>query len=109
MLAHTNVAELFQNEPWQWGLRGDPYLWREMRDTLRTWAYPATEEQFTALIAQTYEQLVGVPLNHSEPVFVERYSHGGMSSGYVSPSFWLEQALPLLQARYRGEDTTGEG
>jgi len=27
------VADLFDPEPEQWGLRGDPYLWREMKET----------------------------------------------------------------------------
>jgi molybdenum cofactor cytidylyltransferase len=81
----------------RWGLRGDPHLWRD----LRAFAHPSTEEQFTALITQTYEQLVGAPLSNQQPVFVARYSHGGMSSGHVSPPFWIETAIPLLQQRYR--------
>ena len=29
---HKNtVSELFNEEPRQWGLRGDPFLWDEMR------------------------------------------------------------------------------
>ena len=26
-----NISEIFEKEPLQWGLRGDPYLWREMQ------------------------------------------------------------------------------
>ena len=85
-----------------WGLRGDPCLWDEMKDTLGDYAYPGTEEQFVALLEERYEQLTGVPLTNHEPIFVERYSHGGVSSGYVSPQFWAEKLIPLLQARYQG-------
>ena len=28
---HMKVSEIFEDEPIQWGLRGDPYLWQEMR------------------------------------------------------------------------------
>jgi molybdenum cofactor cytidylyltransferase len=95
------LAGLFEEQPRQWRLRGDPHLWREMRDTLERYDYPDTEEQLTILLDQTYQQLTGMPLSHHEPFFIERFSHGGMSSGYVSPSFWVEIAIPLLRARYR--------
>lgn len=95
------LASLFVEEPRQWRLRGDPHLWREMQATLGSHAYPDTEEQLTVLLEQTYEQVTGMPLSHQEPFFIERFSHGGMSSGYVSPQFWAEIAIPLLRARYR--------
>jgi hypothetical protein len=95
------LAQLFQDRPTQWGLRGDPYLWDELAAALADHAYPETEEELAALLEQTYAQLTGVPLSSLDPVFVERLSHGGMSSGYVSPQFWAETAIPLLRARYR--------
>jgi hypothetical protein len=101
MQADKTIAHLFQEEPTRWGLRGDPYLWREMQAALGSYVYPSTEEQLTVLLEQTYQQLTGTPLSNPDPVFVERYSHGGMSSGSVSPQFWTEQAIPLLRSRYR--------
>jgi hypothetical protein len=95
------LSTIFQEQPARWGLRGDVYLWNEMRDTLGGHTYPSTEAQLTVLLEQTYQQLVGAPLGNRDAIFVERYSHGGMSSGYVSPQFWVETAIPLLQARYR--------
>jgi hypothetical protein len=50
---------------------------------------------------QAYQQLTGTPLTNRDPTFVERHGHGGMSSGYVSPQFWAEEAIPMLLARYR--------
>jgi molybdenum cofactor cytidylyltransferase len=94
------LARLFEEEPRQWRLRGDPHLWREMRDTLERYDYPDTEERLAALLEATYQHLTGMPLSHHEPFFIERFSHGGMSSGYVSPPFWTEIAIPLLRARY---------
>jgi hypothetical protein len=92
---------VFDDEPARWGLRGDPYLWQEMQATLGRHIYPSTEEQHTTLLEHTYQQLTGAPLTRRDRVFVERYSHGGMSGGYVSPQFWAETAIPLLRARYR--------
>jgi molybdenum cofactor cytidylyltransferase len=95
------LASLFAEVPRQWGLRGDPHLWQDMKATLGNAPYPATEEHFTALLEQSYQQLTGAPLANRDPVFVERYNQGGMSGGYVSPQFWVETAIPLLRARYR--------
>jgi hypothetical protein len=72
-----------------------------MKDTLDDRAYPATEEQFVALLEETFEQLTGASLANRDPIFVERYSHGGMSGGHVSPQFWAEHAVPVLCERYR--------
>jgi len=94
------LSDLFQEEPYQWSLRGDPHLWREMRSLVDDSKYPQTEEQFSSLIERLYQQLIGVPLCQMEPVFIERYSHGGISSGYVSPKFWQERAVPLLVERF---------
>jgi hypothetical protein len=101
MQTARTLASLFQERPKQWGLRGDPHLWQEMKATLGNVTYPATEEQFAALIEQTYQQLTGAALTNRDPVFVERYNDGGVSGGYVSPQFWPEIAIPLLRARYR--------
>lgn len=101
MQTNKTIAQLFEQTPHQWGLRGDPHLWNEMREMLSDAPYPATEEEFAALIERTYEQLTGKPLAEREPIFIPRHSHGGMSSGYVSPPFWAEKALPLLRAHYR--------
>jgi hypothetical protein len=95
------LADIFQDRPERWGMRGDPHLWREMHAALGSSAYPSTEDQLTTLLEQTYQELTGAPLSHHDPVFVERYNHGGMSGGYISPPFWLKTAIPLLLARYR--------
>jgi hypothetical protein len=31
---------------------------------------------------------------------IERYAHGGMSSGMISVEFWRKEILPLLKTRY---------
>jgi hypothetical protein len=95
------MGYLFQ--PWtdSWGLRGDPYLWEEMLDTLAKEPMPASVTQLIALLERTFEQLVGSPFNIAkESVFVEKYNHGGMSSGHVCIEFWRERIFPELQGRY---------
>lgn len=99
MERHSTVATLFQDEPQRWGLRGDPYLWREMRRDFEGIECPTTSESLTSLIEGAFEELTGFPISHAAPFYVEKYSHGGMSSGYVDPKFWRETAVPLLQGR----------
>lgn len=47
-----------------------------------------------------FAELTGESLEGDDPVFVEKYKHGGMSSGQVSREFWRDSALPLLMLRH---------
>lgn len=99
----STVAALFQEEPRQWAYRGDPHLWREMRQHLAGVECPATPEELASVIERAFEELTGFPLSHADSFYVEKYNHGGMSSGYVAPKFWRETAVPLLQDRLRAQ------
>jgi hypothetical protein len=97
---------LFTPEPFQWGLRGDPFLWRAMARALRSRPFPDTDSQLDALIEAEFERLTGSPLpeensaSDSDSIYVKRYAQGGMSSGHISPHFWRLTALPLLRSRF---------
>lgn len=99
-VAPKTVAVLFEPEPMSWGLRGDPWLWREMKERLASVQLPRTAEDVAAIVSAEFERLTGRPVSRSETIYVERYSHGGMSSGMVSPDFWRDTAIPLLQRRH---------
>lgn len=100
------ISALFDPESAQWGLRGDPYLWREMRQRLASVGCPETARELLAIIEAVFEELTGHPISHTEFIHVEKYSHGGMSSGMISPGFWRDTAIPLLRQRY---STTASG
>lgn len=95
------ISALFDDEPIQWAFRGDPWLWREMRERFTGMPSPATADELVAAIAAMFRELTGEPLTYEKSIFVERYSHGGMSSGRVDPEFWREKAIPLLLSRYK--------
>ncbi len=99
----SGLARLFVPEPSRWGLRGDPHLWREIRDAAfdAGTPLPAYDEELRRSMDLLIEEAVGRPLASDDPVFVERFAHGGMSSGMVSPQFWHERAIPLLLERLR--------
>lgn len=65
---------------------------------------PETADELVALIEATFESLTGHTISESEIFFIERFSHGGMSSGYVSPEFWMDKIIPMMRERF---DTLG--
>ncbi len=99
-IGSDSLVDLFHPEPVQWGLRGDPFLWREMRDALREHPRPSNEVEWLALLRATWVQLLGDAPIRNETAYVERFASGGMSSGQVSLAFWRDTALPLLCRRY---------
>ncbi len=98
-----SIASLFEDGPQRWGLRGDPHLWREMKERFENVACPGIPEELIALLEEAFEERTGQPMSHPEAMFIEKYSHGGMSSGYVNPQFWRETAVPLLLSRLAGQ------
>ena len=95
------IADLFQQKPWQWGLRGDPHLWQEMADHFANTPLPETAVQLEHLLMEMFEALTGQPITTETFIAVERFPRGGMSGGMVSPEFWRETAVPLLLASYQ--------
>jgi hypothetical protein len=94
------ISSLFDQEPVQWGLRGDPYLWREMREHFVNTPLPATADDLAIFIETLFKTLTGHSISETEYFFVERFDHGGMSSGFIAPEFWREKAIPLLRKRH---------
>ena len=91
---HT-IADLLSSEPPQWGLRGDPHLWRELRGVLADTALPATEAELTALLEAAYLQLVGAPLSADEPIFVaQRFDQGCDTSTIADLSQGFRSVAP---------------
>jgi hypothetical protein len=98
------VSDLFDPEPAQWGLRGDPWVWRALRDHLTGTYLPPSAGEVESLLYAAFERLVAVDLaTESEPsVYREEFAHGGMSSGHVSMNAWRAELMPLLMDRALG-------
>ena len=102
MSKRGTIAELFEPEPSQWGLRGDPYLWQALAERFQLTPLPDSQAALSELLRHAFSELTGKPMSTAEPFHVERFAHGGMSSGLILPEFWRETAVPLLCARYAG-------
>lgn len=99
-----SLACLFVQPPGQWGLRGDPYLWKEMQSLLADSPWPDSASVLRKVIETAFERLTGHPISTNTFIGVERYPRHGMSGGMVAPEFWNETVIPLLIQRYSAAD-----
>lgn len=93
---------LFMRSPRQWGLRGDPYLWFELSETLRLLEQPADSAQFRRYVEVSLAHLVRDDLLGSteEMIRVDRYPLAGISGGLVCPPKWQADLAPQLIERF---------
>ena len=99
MSSGKNAAKIFE-EPAQYGLRGDPYLWRELR--VRYESTPVrTIADFRKMILQCFVEITGHDPSPGKDFLVPEYDFGGMSGGGISSDFWLEKGFPLLEKRFK--------
>lgn len=100
---HKTVAKLFEDTPCQWGLRGDPYLWDEMRNHFAETPFPKSEQELESLLAEAFFVLTGQTITTENNFRIERLAHGGMSSGWICPSFWQRGATDFLKRAFQRE------
>ena len=101
-MLNKTITFLFEKAPHQWGLRGDPHLWNEMKAHFAQTPIPATEEELIVLIQNVFLELTNHPMSEKENFYIERFNHGGMSGGYVSPEFWRNKVIPLMREQFNG-------
>jgi len=95
------VACLMSPKPQQWGLRGDPYLWEDMSNYFATTKMPESMEDLISIIETAFILITGHPITQENSFYVEKYSHGGMSSGHIDPKFWRNTVIPLFIDKYQ--------
>lgn len=97
----VGIGTLFDDEPVQWGFRGDPWLWRALAERLADTPLPDDRGTLDAVLRQAFATEVGrtVTTTVEDTVAVPRFAHGGMSSGIVSLPWWRDVGLSLLLDR----------
>jgi hypothetical protein len=93
------ISDLFEPAPDQWGLRGDLFLWIEMRQALCHVKIPETSDELAKILSAAFTALTCKAIGEGRPFSVERFSRGGMSGGSISCEFWREKFIPLMQQR----------
>ena len=95
------LQNIFDKEPIQWGLRGDPYMWKELKHLIRSKNFPKNEIDFINLLNNLFMEITGFLPEKNKNYFVEKFNYGGMSSGHISSDFWIEIGFPLLIERFK--------
>jgi hypothetical protein len=95
------AADLFDPEPEQWGLRGDPWVWRALRDHLGESYLPPSVGEVESMLYTAFNRVVAVDLatETAPSIYREEFAHGGMSSGQIHLETWRVVLLPLLLDR----------
>jgi len=94
------VSKYFAPEPSQWGLRGDPHLWREMKLKTKNKNIPTTANDFEKMIYKLFKELTGEEPQKGRNIYVKHYEITGMSKGMICSDFWIEKGFSLLIQRY---------
>ncbi|GIF63402.1 hypothetical protein Ais01nite_14370 [Asanoa ishikariensis] len=96
------VGSLFERRPTQFGLRGDSYLWRELRARFADTPLPEDWFALRKLLTDAIEQVVGETLSDGAAhVYLAEYDPGhGMSAGAVQLGWWAQTGVPILLDRY---------
>ncbi|MBC9927242.1 O-acetyl-ADP-ribose deacetylase [Leucobacter sp. cx-169] len=94
-VAPGSIGALFDPEPAQWGYRGDPYLWRELRAQTADVPVPATADELKADLLERISRICD--LNEEDASQVPAFNPGhGMSAGQVNTQWWLNIGLPAI-------------
>ncbi|MGI5878408.1 MAG: hypothetical protein ACOX7W_07340 [Christensenellales bacterium] len=99
------MSEIFREAPGNWGLRGDPYLWEDLKLYFGKVPLPCSPNAFLDALFGFFEKTTGQMLTKECQAQVCRYAQGGMSSGMVSGAYWLDYAAPLLLERLEKANT----
>jgi len=57
---------------------------------------PGASDQLPVQVAAAFKLLTGKPIEVKDGFHLEKYAQGGMSSGYITPDWWRDEAIPFL-------------
>ena len=97
------IDEIFKNEPDQWGLRGDPYLWHKLKRSLLPLENGLSQIDFEQQLECSFNKIIDQEGKRTseEVVWFKNFPESGMSGGYVSLIWWQETGLPLIKGKYK--------
>ncbi len=99
-LCHKSyVSDIFADRPKQWGLRGDPFFWEDLKTVFAFDELSITPGTLADRICDVYQRVTGERLTTDSKGYVQKYDHGGMSSGQLDGKWILNTCIPMLQER----------
>ena len=97
----STLADAFEEQPHQWGLRGDPHVWAAMRELLAEAPVPEGEDAVRAAYVAAFAAVTRLDLDTEteDMVFRKELDHGGMSGDMVDLRWWRATGIPFLVRR----------
>lgn len=71
------ISEIFEDRPIQWGLRGDPFFWNDLKEYFNDVEFPYSEADLVSNIMRLHVEITGQELTVDNEVYTERYNNGG--------------------------------
>ena len=99
-IKRMKLSVIFEEKPERWGFRGDPYFCDHLKGLAEEMDIISPDELET-WIKEEYYSLSGKPLTdeYMDFAIIKQFAHGGMSSGGVDNTWWMEEGIPLLKSR----------
>nr|WP_325249742.1 hypothetical protein [Amylibacter sp.] len=94
------IGDLMRETPKGWGLRGDPFLWEQLRTELNEIKLPRSRSELALKLEQLFGKVTERSLALESEFVMPEHAHGGMSSGMISCLFWRETAFPLILNKF---------
>jgi hypothetical protein len=82
------------------GLRGDPWLWRELRFKFESVPMPETSVALKELIEIEYELARGTLFRIKRILVLSDLIMAECLEGGINPDFWIKKGIPLLVSRH---------
>ena len=94
------LSVIFEDKPKRWGFWGDPYFWDHLKGLAENMDIISPDE-LEKWIKNEYLLLSDKPMTdkYGDFAVIERFAHGGMSSGGVDNLWWIDEGIPLLKSR----------
>ena len=94
------LSKIFEEEPENWGFRGDPFFWDYLKERAESMDMISPDE-LEKWIKEEYFSVSGKALTdeYGDFVVINQFAHGGMSSGGVDNLWWINTGIPLLKSR----------
>jgi hypothetical protein len=97
-MATKTIASFFEKEPYQWGVRSDPHLWKEMEERFAQTPIPETAHKLARLVVAAFESLAERSINEA----INRHDVPGMMK-LISDDCVFENTTPDPDStRYSG-------
>jgi hypothetical protein len=96
------TASVFSEVPNCWGLKGDSFLWEEMKKHFSKTAEMPSERRFLDELYHAFKMLTGRSANSAHIFYMDRYEGEHITSGMVDPRSWDRVVFPMLISRFRG-------